>query len=160
METPVAVANFFLRKSFETGVPVTPMKLVKLVYIAHGWHLGIKSEPLLSEVTQAWKYGPVIPSVYHSFKKYGNSQVTSLELDLSTMTYPEVTDPETITFLNKIWDVYSKFSGLQLSTMTHQDNTPWSNIWHQKGGKNAQSVPIPDDLIEKHYKDKIASVNE
>jgi len=63
METPLAVANYFIKKSQDDGIAVTPMQLVKLVYIAHGWHLGLHHSQLLTESIQAWKYGPVIPSV-------------------------------------------------------------------------------------------------
>lgn len=58
------IANFFVKKAQEEQIPLTLMKIIKLVYIAHGWHLAHKKSPLISEPVEAWPYGPVVPSVY------------------------------------------------------------------------------------------------
>ena len=154
MESPLAVANYFIQKSFDTGKELTPMKLVKMVYIAHGWHLALTDEPLINEAIQAWKYGPVVNSVYHRFKKYANTQITQTETEYtgSQFVTPVVHDVLK-TFLNKIWEVYSIYNGVQLSALTHQPNTPWYQVWNQSG-KKSQFVIIPNDLIKLHYKEK------
>lgn len=36
MEKPIAVANYFIDKAIRANAELTPTKLVKLVYIAHG----------------------------------------------------------------------------------------------------------------------------
>jgi uncharacterized phage-associated protein len=156
MESPIAVANYFIQKSFDTGKLLTPMKLVKLVYIAHGWHLALYDEPLLDEGVQAWMYGPVVNSVYHAFKSYGNGQITSLKSVLSggRALTPQVTE-NIKPFLDKIWDVYGDLNGLQLSTLTHQPQTPWDIVWNQQGGKDSKSAIIANDTIKEHYKKKV-----
>lgn len=47
-------ANFFLEKSRKEGSPLTLMKLLKMVYIAHGWSLAILNKGILEneEVTK------------------------------------------------------------------------------------------------------------
>lgn len=161
METPLAVANYFIKKAQETGLQLTTMKLVKLVYISHGWYYGLTGEQLLTEQVEAWKYGPVIPTIYHEFKKYGNGPVGEMGYVFEGMktVVPIVKDENVISFLDKIWDVYSSYSAMQLSTMTHMEGTPWYKTWHEKGGKNIHSAPIANDLIESHYKAKAASKN-
>ncbi len=156
MKTALEIANYFIEKSLETGEELTPMKLNKLVYIAHGWYLGLADRPLIGEAAQAWKYGPVIPSVYHRFKSYGGAQVTSLEPAGDMITIPEVRDQELKEFLQRIWDVYGHLSGLQLSSLTHQEGTPWSVTRHKYGnGRDNGGAMIPNDLIKQHYKEKI-----
>lgn len=161
METPIAVANYFIQKAQETGKELSPMKLVKLVYIAHGWYLALTGNQLLSEPVEAWKYGPVIPSVYHQFKEYGNGSISSFAYGFNTQKggtfVPTVEDADVIQLLNKIWDLYAGFSGVQLSTMTHMEGTPWYKTWHDNGGKSAQGIPIPNNLIKEHYKHKVDS---
>jgi uncharacterized phage-associated protein len=154
---PIAIANYFIRKSIESGKELTPMKLIKLVYISHGWYLGITGNPLLPEAIEAWQYGPVVPSIYNQFKSYGRLPITELVYDSSTSSYPMPTDNELITFLDKIWNVYGNYDGLQLSALTHQQNTPWYTTWHEQGGKSSRAVMISDDLIKQHYKAKIAA---
>lgn len=162
MESPIAVANFFISKSFDTGIEVTPMKVLKLVYISHGWNLGLTSEPLINEAIQAWKYGPVIESVYTEFKEYRNAKITALgsifsmdNNDFRVMT-PQVSGH--IDLLEKIWEVYKDYSGLQLSTLTHQQGTPWDIVWNQNGGSKTMGAIISNDIIEQHYKTKISNV--
>ncbi|QLH42366.1 MAG: DUF4065 domain-containing protein [Coxiellaceae bacterium] len=57
------------------------MKLAKLIYVAHGWSLALNDVPLIDEAVQAWKFGPVIESVYHEFKHFGNDVINSLAID-------------------------------------------------------------------------------
>ena len=78
MEHPIAIANYFIKKPFEDGTELTPMKLLKLVYAAHGWHLDLAGEPLIGERVEPWKYGPVVPSAYDEFKDYGDRNITKL----------------------------------------------------------------------------------
>ncbi len=157
MENPLAVANYFIKKSFDTGEELTPMKLIKLVYIAHGWHLGIFDQPLINEAVQAWKYGPVVESVYKEFRHFYNKPITRLGEtftdDLQTVT-PLVNESKN-QLLDRVWDVYGKFNGLQLSTLTHQKDTPWDITWNVKDGKNQHAAIIPNQLILEHYKSKM-----
>lgn len=155
MESPLAVANYFITKSLETGQLLTPMKLVKLVYLAHGWYLGLTNQPLISEGAEAWKYGPVVPSVYDSFKAYRGNPITQLAHTVTPtgqISYFPLTDSKTGEFLDRIWDVYNGYSAVELSALTHQENSPWYETWHQNGGKENYGVVIPNDRIEQHYK--------
>lgn len=141
------IANHFIKKAGETGSELTPMKLMKLVYLGHGWHLGVTGKPLISERVQAWKYGPVIPNLYHQYKDFGRGQIGPSAL---TDVDP-VTDPETIQFLDVIWDIYAKFSGGQLSTLTHEKDSPWWKTWNDHGGSEKKGAIIPEDSIRDFY---------
>ena len=68
------IADEFIRRSGNTK---TNMQIQKMVYIAHGYMLGAYGRPLISENVEAWKWGPVIPSLYRRFKKYGSDLITS-----------------------------------------------------------------------------------
>lgn len=57
-----AVANYFLAQYGKHGL--NPLKLQKLVYIAHGWNLAVRNQPLVdNELPEAWEYGPVFASL-------------------------------------------------------------------------------------------------
>ena len=58
---PEAIANEFLRRAGSNGL--TQMQLQKLVYIAHGWTLAIRNEPLVNARLEAWERGPVYPEL-------------------------------------------------------------------------------------------------
>ncbi len=156
MEDSLAIANYFIMKSLDEGVNLTSMKILKLVYIAHGWHLGLNGTALITEGVEAWKYGPVVRKVYTELRDYGNNSVkelTTIYKGFKRIT-PTVEDADVEKFLDKVWDFYKKYSALQLSSLTHQPNTPWDIVWN-KEGHNSGNAPIPNNYIEEHYKDKI-----
>ena len=149
---PITIANYFLEKSFEEGVIITPMKLLKMVYIANGWFLGYENKPLINEVAQAWKYGPVIVSVYNTFKAYGGDMIDQMYMPTNELKQEYqnlIEDVYTTSFLDKVWEAYKDFDGLQLSELTHQEDTPWSKIY------NGLNTIIPNETIREHYLKKI-----
>jgi uncharacterized phage-associated protein len=154
------IANYFLLLGQKTGIEITPMKIIKLCYIAHGWHLGFTSKPLLDETIYAWKYGPVIDTLYDRFKEYGSSPIRTLySPDWNGGNYPLPDQSSSInSFLDSIWKAYGKYDGITLSAMTHQKDTPWYKVWHEEGGRNKRQIPIPNNYIEEHYKQKIEGV--
>lgn len=156
MHQPLQIANYFIKKSHSTGTELTPMKLIKLIYISHGWHLGLFSNGLIDEAVRAWKYGPVIDTIYQEFKFFGNGQITELHRDIRAGGYPSV-DPGIIPFLDKIWEVYGNYTGIELSTMTHEKGTPWDITWNERGGSNRSGAIIANDLIQDYYKKKAIS---
>ena len=152
--SPLAVAKFFLQQG-RGDADLTPMKLIKLVYIAHGWHMAVTNESLIAENAEAWPYGPVVPSVYEHYKTYGKDRIPSQEANhLSTEVKQD--DSTTRTLLDIVWNKYGDYDGLQLSTLTHKRGTPWYEVWHNRGGKDQRSVPIPNPLIQGHYKEIIS----
>lgn len=148
-----SIANEFLQLASEEQVgDMTPMKLIKLVYIAHGWHLGLTDgQALINEMTEAWKYGPVVPDVYDEVKHYGSQPVTVL---ISQSGKDCTLNDEAIKpFLKSVWDRYKTCSGIKLSAMTHQPGTPWYTTWHDRGGKLYRNRDIENDLIEEYYRE-------
>ncbi len=155
VQNTTAVSNFFIQKAFDAGGTISPMKLLKLAYISHGWCLALYEDPLLPEQIQAWQYGPVIPSIYHDVKHYGNTPITNLRsIDFYPNHYPVVKDDKVIGLLNKIWEVYGSYSGIDLSNLTHEKGSPWDVVWNEQGGKHQKNTPIPNELIKEFYKKK------
>jgi uncharacterized phage-associated protein len=153
-----AIANFFLELAKNEGKSLTPMKLQKLIFFAHGWSLGLFDEPLIAETVEAWRFGPVVPSIYHEFKHFRSgaigSKATSLNFENFKMFEPLVPldDKKTADFLERVWQVYGGFSAIDLSNMTHAQGSPWQRAWSQGG--NGRSIPIDDNLIRDYFKDQ------
>lgn len=167
---PLAVANWFLAKAEAEGKPLTPMKLQKLIYFAHGWALALTDVPLIKERPQAWEYGPVIPSVYHEFKSFGRNTIKgrAATFDWSAFTdansildlpivEPEIEDdPEAEALLTRIWEVYGGLTGFQLSNMTHVNGGAWHRAYHEVA-RGRRGVDIADDLVKSEFREKIKS---
>ncbi|MDA1024183.1 MAG: DUF4065 domain-containing protein [Proteobacteria bacterium] len=55
---------------------VTNLKLQKILYIAHMFHMGKNDgAPLVEGEFEAWDYGPVEPSVYKKVKMFGSDPI-------------------------------------------------------------------------------------
>lgn len=146
--SPKEIADYFLFIGKEDPT-MTPMKLIKLVYIAHGWYFGLNNEKLINEPVQAWKYGTVIPSLYETFRHFKGAKITDIPKE-----EPDTISTEDKSFLKKIYEVYKKYNGLELSAKTHQPNTPWSITWNKLiNGSGEINLNISDDLIRNYYKD-------
>lgn len=143
MKSALTVAQKFLDLASEQGRTLTPMQLIKLVYIAHGWMLGLRDRPLIRENVEAWPYGPVIPELYRSIKQYRDKPVERI-LNLPDEDLGEAE----VALTKEVYDRYGRFSGIQLSMMTHTKGTPWDNTWNS----DRTSLLISNDLIQSHYK--------
>lgn len=149
--SPILIANYFVRKSLTEGPSISPLKLIKMVYIAHGWTLALKDEPLIDTGPQAWRYGPVIAPIYYAFKTYGAGAIDQYHQERPLDVAFERIPAEHIEILDIIWDHYSQYSEGQLSALTHQEDTPWYEVWHRQEDHQGRGAVIPTKLLQAHY---------
>jgi len=168
-----AVGNYFIERYGQKNA-ISPLKLQKLVYVSHGWHLALYNEPLVTdEHPEAWTFGPVFPSLYHAFKHHGALPILkpASEYEMPKDDSPkresgfahflpgklrtviprvDEEDEDTIRLLDRIWVVYGGYSGAELSAMTHKRGSPWDETRNGDGIRN--NANIQDGLIERHFK--------
>lgn len=160
----LSVANYFIELAHKEGKPIHLLGLVKRVYIAHGFALALLGRGLLNprfDKVEAWRYGPVIPSVYHSFKQYKKEPIKEgtviMEWDAikrePTFDTPMLTKEDEIAVVKMVWQRYSSFTDGELVDLTHKEGSPWDICFEE--GKN---IEIPDQLTELYYKRLIANV--
>ena len=162
-----AIANYFIGKYGKNGI--TPLKLQKLVYLAHGWHYAFKDDPLVDdEFAEAWEYGPVFPSLYHEFKHRGNRPIMDFatEIDYESVVdpdadiivkTPQISDDDTFTqgLLDRIWEKYGPYTGVHLSDLTHRQGSPWQITRSRMENASIKNVNIENEEIKKYYKNRV-----
>jgi uncharacterized phage-associated protein len=151
-----SIANFFLEVAKTSGETLSPMKLQKLVYYAHGWYAGYTKERLIDEEVEAWQYGPVIPSLYAEFKEFGSGAITRKAFEWKNFKRSEVAvvQDETVrTFLTSVWNAYSKYTAIALSEFTHAVDGPWDQIRREKPG--IQNADIPFEMLLSHFQSAV-----
>lgn len=134
--TPVDIANYFIGFANMTGDYVTNLKLQKLVYYAQAWYLANFGKPLFEEDFEAWVHGPVIPSLYRKYKKYGSSPIIE-DIDLTKIK--SKFNADVVLLLDEVIKVYMPAGGYQLEQMTHVES-PWIK---------ARGKTLPDAKSEK-----------
>jgi uncharacterized phage-associated protein len=146
--SPTSVAEYILRLAQENNSALTPMQMLKLVYISHGWQLGLYGRPLVNEPIEAWQYGPVIPSVYHRYKRFGSNFISDIPASV-----PDGFEASEASTMNQVFKGYGRRSGISLSSLTHEPGTPWSLTVQQSG----IGAVISNDLIEDYYRRRAAN---
>lgn len=140
------VANYFIQRSFDTGIPLGLVKLLKLVYLGQGWHRGFYDANLISDCAQAWEYGPVIPALFRKLRHIGPNII-----DSPLKGYESLHAESTIALLDEVWRLYSNHTSRQLSAITHQPRSPWAATWELHGGGAYEGGIIPNTLLGEYY---------
>ena len=131
-----------------SGWSMSSLRLQKVLYIAHMFHLGWHDQPLVRDGFEAWEYGPVAPNLYHHTKGYGNRNIGDIfgryqGADEGSSEYD---------LLQQALEATKSMTGGQLVAITHRKPGAWQEVYHP----GARHTPIPDDLIKQEYRDKYA----
>ena len=121
---PCHVANYFIEMGVQDNMPITPMKTQKLIFFAHGWMLGIHGRPLLDTGFESWRYGPVMPVVYHRLAYHGGDTIPQPILAL-----PKDFDDDELEIMTQVYELYAPFDDISLSGMTAAKDGPWHRTW-------------------------------
>lgn len=144
------IAYAFVKKGIEAGLYVTQMKLQKMVYFAHGYHLAKYGEPLINENFQAWQFGPVVPKLYHEYKYYGSKPIIDTDwLLMSPLNEPNLNQLDTHAkdAINYTWEVTKDLPATKLSNWSHKLGSPWYNNYVE----GVQDVEIPNEEIKNYF---------
>jgi uncharacterized phage-associated protein len=146
------IAKEFVNMGIEAGDPVTQMKLQKMVYFAQGLHLALHQEILCNEPFFAWKFGPVIPSIYQLYKKWGSSAIIEkpLSSDSGNPNNPDVLTSAERETIDYTWEITKNLDGITLSNWSHAANSPWAQAY-AKG----ENTVISNSLIKEYFEQNL-----
>jgi uncharacterized phage-associated protein len=139
----IDIAKFVLAVAHENGDVVTNLKMQKLLFYAQALHLAKKKTPLFDDDAEAWQFGPVIPDVYDTYKKYGRLPIDE---DISQEDV-DVLDAETQNFMDEFLFKFMDYSATHLANMTHNE-APWQDAFDKNPGG---SEIIPKDALQQYY---------
>lgn len=128
MATSTDVANFYITLYKDRGDYLSKTKIHKLLYFAQGWNLARTGKPLFDSEISAMHYGPVVTSINLKL------QPTSRGVTKTIGSYdPDVFTPEEIGLMLDVACEYGRYSTKELSEMTHEPGTPWSQVHTEHG---------------------------
>nr|DAK45685.1 MAG TPA: hypothetical protein [Caudoviricetes sp.] len=148
MITALNIANNFLERAFQEKIPISPMKLQKLIYILFKEYLKKTGKLLFTERFEAWQYGPVLPSVYSEFKGFKGNPVKNFALnaDKSITKVKIGTGSELYNVFYEVWGKYKYKTGFELSDLTHKKEGAWD-----KAVKNKSYILNDKDIEREPY---------
>ena len=139
------VANYLLDLGSRDSSPISPLKMQKLVYLAHGWNLAYRGERLVENAFEAWPYGPVVPELYRALSRYGANAIGE-----PIAGFGSEIDKGSGLFVDAIWQHYRQLSGIQLSALTHEPGFAWELTIKNANPFNRRPV-ISNELIADEF---------
>lgn len=124
------------------------LRLQKLLYIAHMYHIGItKGEDLIEEDFYVWQHGPVEPELYHYCKGFGSDYIPNI----FPVNGGVRKNGSEFKILKKISDIANKkkLSNKQLVDFTHWEKGAWFRAGER--WKHRYSIIIPREMIKEEY---------
>lgn len=137
MTTALAVANAFIQLAEQEGASISNMKLQKLVYFAQGFYAAFNNgQALFEEEIEAWKYGPVIPDLYHKFKIYLAGAIPP------THPYRDTTplNANERAVVEWVYKNLGQHSAIKLSDFSHTQGSPWDVVFN--GGVADRQITV------------------
>jgi uncharacterized phage-associated protein len=132
-----AVSNWLIDKNQTDQSELTPLKLQKILYFAQGWHLAYFDVPLFEDPIEAWKYGPVVSSVYFALGSRAKNKVIVNPIEgpvvqdgIYSLGFPKMQFPDDKAkeFMESVWKTYAKKKAWELVSITHTKGSPWEQV--------------------------------
>jgi len=134
MTVPLCLANNFIEWGARETVPMTPLKLQKLLYLYYARHFYLCKKPPFPECFVKWPYGPALPDVYEALKDFGGKPIARPLRDM----YGEApsAEPGAEPFRTVFRDVITRFGRVparELVDITHDGlpGSPCVTAWQQ-----------------------------
>lgn len=150
----IDVAKYILSK-----IKCTQLKLQKLVYLCFADYLCDTGKELFTDKIYAFKYGPVVDTVYKRYKEYGYKPIEQETEDIDSKNIFEMPAKSRIIFaeegtekilsIDKTLKKYGSLSASELVDLTHREETPWFKTF--KGIEEVYSS-IELDIIKQYHK--------
>lgn len=149
----IDIAKYILSKT-----KCTQLKLQKLVYLCFAEYLCNTGKELFIDSIYAFKYGPVVDTVYERYKKYGYKPIDEEKESIDT-TVSEMPAKSRILFAEdgteKIVSIdstlkkYGHLTAGQLVDLTHKANAPWTKISKSTWPFRSE---IKSEIIKEYHK--------
>jgi uncharacterized phage-associated protein len=141
------VAKYLIYRAHqEDDDSVSNLKLQKLLYYAQGFHLALFDEPLFSDEIIAWEHGPVVRSVYFTFKDFRRGPIP-----FQGEPDEELFGPATKELVDEVYNVYGEYSALALRNLSHTE-PPWKDT--------PQNSVIKHHLMREYFKTRLITDDE
>lgn len=146
VSTAIDIAKYII--AFCSGqsepVPISNIKLQKLLYLVFGYYYLDYEVPLFNDTFQAWQYGPAIAEVYNQFCAFTGSYI------YLTDPPPKLSEEVTVAIDPTIKENMNR-EVFDLVAETHQPGSAWSKAIERSGGDKKPDILL-EDIIEEFRK--------
>ncbi len=135
MYTAQQVANYVVEYGLRNNIPISNLKLQKLLYFIWIDYYKKEKRYLFGENFYAWKFGPVVPEVYYEYCAYGGFSI------FCPANNSDAIQQKDKSIINETVENYRNFSVGYLVELSHKDGKPWADIF-RKGLGERKVIPF------------------
>lgn len=123
MATASRIAKYIVKEALKRKMPVTNLKLQKLLYFVQGVHLFMHKKVAFPDEIIAWQYGPVVKDVYYEYSIYGANDI--IPIDKNEKIILSMRLKKLVSF---VLDDLLRYSDIALVKETKKEGSPWSQV--------------------------------
>lgn len=128
---------------------VTPLALEKLLAFSDGVNYALNGTCMIEEESQAWQHGPVYPSVYKKYKKFGYKPIDNGIHSKHGCMLSKVSEGE-LKAIDMVLDTFGLYSPKTLEIISHKQ-TPWIEKRKGYSEKEAGQEVIDEGSVREYY---------
>lgn len=150
IERDIIINSYYVIDYFKRhGESITNLKLQKLMYFLEGLYMALSDDDhLYNQQFLAWDFGPVCRELYDYYKVNGNEEIELTESETKKVkNMPEMNS----VLIYGLYKIFGKWSTYDLVEMTHEKNSPWSNVYDE----NNKNTLIDKLETKKWLKEKL-----
>lgn len=163
MHNPMDIADYFVQSSLKQKLEINNLKLQKLLYYFYAKYLVEGKGNPFSEKFEKWQYGPVLPDVYHTYKQFYGSEITTVPnrylFNNENNTFEvhefdeETLPPEMKMEIDEFVMRLGKYDAFELVERTHQHDD-WKND-ESKIQAGLQHIKYDDKVTLEYFNNHI-----
>lgn len=127
MQSALDISTHVIYQHWKNGIPITNLKLQKILYYVQGYVSKFCNEPAFPEPIYNWPYGPVVPEAYYAYNE--NRAMPIPEPDSQDIMQAESRlgrDKATQSVMDQVINVTYRYTSSMLVGMTHNED-PWKD---------------------------------
>lgn len=141
------IAEYIVEYCNKHYLHITNMRLQKLLYFIQAYFLMKSNGEIVAfnEEIEAWDLGPVVPCIYHQYKRFGSGQIP-----FNDKSYANIFSDEDRKIIEDVIEHFKEKSSIYLMEVTHNQN-PWKEAYNKQNlEKIITKKSIYEYFAEKH----------
>lgn len=130
-----------------SGREITNLLLQKILYYVKAISKIFEGESFILEPCEAWKFGPVFPSVYEKYREFGKQEI---KLNLSKDYISELLSEEEKTVTDFVMNTFGIYNAWFLKDLTHLEE-PWIVARKGLAEDDASRNQMDEEIISNYF---------
>lgn len=140
----IDVAGYIVEYCNENGLNISNLRLQKLLYFIQAYFLMKSNGERIAfyDDIEAWDFGPVVPCIYHKYKRFGSGQIP-----FNDESYINIFSDDDRKIIEEVILHFKDKSSIYMMEVTH-DQKPWKDVYN---ANDKYANPVIDNESIRDY---------